>query len=329
MNSGNAALRVGLFAIAGIIGVLAVILFLSSSSLRAGVPYESYFSESVQGVDIGTAVKFRGVTIGHITDIGLTVAEYPPSRDKLNNKMYRQVVVRFRIDPRKLGAFSNVSEAVAHGLRVQLAPQGITGLAYLELTFVPAGQYPVPVVPWTPQSAVLPSIPSTLAQVQDALERALSSLGKVDVSKALDDLTQLSLSLNQLITSGEAHQALVSANGLLLNLNQKLDAANIPQTTAAARSLMDGPQTRQILRQLDQTTRQLASASGALPALITSSQVAVSRTSETVADLQAELQPLLANLQTTTANLNALTEALKSNPSQALLGAAPPPEEEK
>jgi peptidoglycan hydrolase CwlO-like protein len=57
--------------------------------------------------------------------------------------------------------------------------------------------------------------------------------------------------------------------------------------------------------------------------------VAVSRTSETVADLQAELQPLLANLQTTTANLNALTEALKSNPSQALLGAAPPPEEEK
>jgi hypothetical protein len=37
----------------------------------------------------------------------------------------------------------------------------------------------------------------------------------------------------------------------------------------------------------------------------------------------------LDNLKTTTAGLNALTQQLKNNPAQVLLGAQPPPEDEK
>jgi ABC-type transporter Mla subunit MlaD len=330
MGSRNAALRVGMFVLCGIVAVLAVVFFLSGSVLHPGTPYETYFQESVQGLDIGTAVKFRGVTIGKITDIGLVTAEYPPPNGETKNaKVYRQVIVRFSVDPRKIGTAVNIKQAISHGLRVQIAPQGITGLAYLELTFVSPSQYPVAQVPWVPDSPIVPSIPSTLTQVQDAVEQIVSSLGKVDMGKMVNDLTQLTTTLTQEVTTGDAHKAVANANTLLVNLNNQISAADLPATAEAARNLMNGQQTRQILTQLDQTTQQLSKVTAELPALVATSRATINQASETTADLQAELQPVLANLQSTTASLNALTQALKNNPSQVLLGAPPPPEDEK
>jgi ABC-type transporter Mla subunit MlaD len=330
MASKNAALRVGMFVLCGAIGLLAVVFFLSGSVLHPGTPYETYFQESVQGLDVGTAVKFRGVTIGKVTDVGLVTAEYPPPNGNYKNeKVYRQVVVRFSVDPRKIGSAVNIKQAIAHGLRVQIAPQGITGLAYMELTFVSPTQYPVTPVPWTPESPVLPSIPSTLTQVYDAAEQILSSFSKVDLGKMVDDLSQLTATLTQEVTSGDAHRAIANANTLLVNLNSQVTAADLPGTTAAARNLVDGAQTRQILSQLSQTTQQLSKVSAQLPALIASSQTTINQASETTADLQSQLQPVLQNLQTTAASLNALTQQLKNNPAQVLLGAQPPPEDQK
>jgi ABC-type transporter Mla subunit MlaD len=227
--------------------------------------------------------------------------------------VYRQVVVRFQVDPRKIGSAVNIKQAIAHGLRVQIAPQGITGLAYLELTFVSPAQYPIQEVPWTPDSPVVPSIPSTLTQVQDAVTQILSSFSKVDLAAIVGQVSQLTSTLNQEVTTGDAHQALAHANTLLGNLNTQ----------------MQGAQTRQIISQLDQTTRELSKMSAQLPALITASQATVAQANETTADLQAQMLPVLQNLKSATASLNALTQQLKSNPSQVLLGAQPPPEDEK
>ncbi len=329
MDSKRASLRVGMFVLGGIIALLALVFFLSGSALHPGTPYETYFQESVQGLDIGTEVKFRGVTIGKITDIGLVSAEYPPGNGTITNqKVYQQVVVRFQVDSRKLGGSVNVNQAIAHGLRVQIAPQGITGLAYLELSFVNPAQYPVQPVPWTPESTVLPSMPSTLTQVQDAVEQLLSSLSKIDIGKMVDNVSQLTATLDQEVTTGDAHQALANANALLGNLNTQVTQANLPGTTASVRNLVDGPQTRQVINQLDQTTQQLSKMSAQLPGLIAASQSTVNQASETTADLQAQMLPILQSLKTATANLNELTDQLQHNPGQVLLG-APPPEEQK
>jgi ABC-type transporter Mla subunit MlaD len=325
MASRNAAFRVGMFVIAAIVAMLALVFFLSGSALHPGIKYETYFQESVQGLDVGTAVKFRGVSIGAITEIGLVTAEYPPPGGSFKNeKVYQQVVVRFQVDPRKIGTVVNIKSAVTHGLRVQIAPQGITGLAYLELTFVPPAQYPVQQVPWHPDSPVLPSIPSTLTQVQDAVTQILSSFSKVDLGKVVDQVTSLTAELNEEVTTGDAHQALAHANSLLGNLNTQMQAADLPGTTAAVRNLVDGAQTRQIIGQLNQTTQQLSKVSAQMPALISASQSTVNQASETTADLQAQMIPILQNLKAATQSLNALTQQLKGNPSQVLLGAQPP-----
>jgi ABC-type transporter Mla subunit MlaD len=220
----------------------------------------------------------------------------------------------------------DIQQAVAHGLRVQIAPQGITGLAYLELSFVSASQYPMQPVPWQPDSTVIPSMPSTLTQVQDAVEQVMSSLSKVDLGKIVDQISSLTTTLNNEVTSGDAHQAMANANILLANLNTQVQQANLPATTASVRNLADGAQTRQILAQLNQTTAQLSKVSAELPALMASSQAAVNQADETTSDLQAQLIPILQDMKATTANLRQLTASLQRNPAQVLRGTTPPPD---
>jgi ABC-type transporter Mla subunit MlaD len=327
MESKRAALKVGMFVLASIVALLALIFFLSGSVLHPGVPYETYFTESVQGLDVGTAVKFRGVTIGKITDVGLVTAEYPPPDTTTGDrKVYRQVVVRFTVDPRKLGRVDNVQRVIAQGLRVQIAPQGITGLAYLELSFVSPLQYPVQPVPWTPDSQIIPSIPSTLTQLQDAAEQVMTSLSHVDLGKMVNEISTLTATLHDEITSGDAHQAVANANTLLANLNTTVQQTNLPATSAALRNLADGPQTEQIISQLNQATAQLAKTTSQLPALVASSQAAIGQANEATADLQAQLIPILQDMKTATANLRTLSSALARNPSQVILGAPPPPD---
>jgi len=325
MASNGRALRVGLFVIAGIVTMLALLLFLSGVTLHPGVRYETYFQESVEGLDVGTEVKFRGVTIGHVTDVGLVTAEYPAVNvAQGDTKVYQQVIVRFVVNPSKVGHVDAIDNAIAHGLRVQIEPQGITGLSYLDLSFVNPQQFPESPVPWIPETTVIPSMPSTLTQIQDAIEQVMSSLSKVDAAKMVTEASTLMTTLTNEITTGDAHQAIANANLLLGTLNTTVRQTNLPATAAALRNLADGPQTAQILAQLDQTTAQLAKVSAQLPALVASSQATINQADETTADLQAQLIPILSQMKTATANLAALSAALKHNPAQVILGAQPP-----
>jgi ABC-type transporter Mla subunit MlaD len=325
MAFSRTAFRVGFFVLAGVLALLAFIIFLSGDSLHPGLRYETYFEESVEGLDVGTAVKFRGVTIGKVTDVGLVSAEYPPDDVHADDmKVYHQVVVRFQVDPKKIGKHGDISDAIAHGLRIQIEPQGITGLAYLDLSFANPAQFPLQPVPWTPDSTVIPSMPSTLTQVQNAVQQLMASLGQVNFQKIINNTSSIIAVLNDELSSGDAHEALAKANLLLGTLNTTVQQANLPATTASVRTLADGPQTTQILAQLNATTAQLAKISAELPALVASSQATINQANETTADLQAQLGPILQDMKTTTANLRELTDELKRNPSQVLLGAAPP-----
>jgi ABC-type transporter Mla subunit MlaD len=326
MASRSAAFRTGIFVLGGIAALLVVIFVLSGSALHPGARYESYFRESVQGLDVGSAVKFRGVTIGKVTDIGLVSAEYPPEKiASLRETVYHQVVVRFRIDPRKLGPDANLVQAVKDGLRIQVAPQGITGLAYLELSFVTNAAAPQP-APWQPDSPVIPSVPSTLTQVSDAVQHFLTTMDKVKFSDTVASLTSLVGTLNKEITSGDASQTLHNANLLLAQLSVEMRQADLPGTTKAVRDLAGGPQTRTILTQLAQASRALTASSAAMPKLLAQTQATVAQASATTASLDRQIIPVLRNLDAASINMRELSETLKHDPAVILRGAAPPPQ---
>ena len=177
-------LRVGLMIVAGIVLLLALIWFIGGNQFRNGTVYESYFSESVQGLDVGAPVKYRGVTVGRVMELGLVTAEYGAGMAlDLQHSTSRLVFARFEVDTRKIGRVPDTETAVALGLRTRLASQGLTGLTYLELDFVDPKQYPPLQVPWKPEAGYIPSMPSTLKPFSPAacLRRAMVSFMRSSV----------------------------------------------------------------------------------------------------------------------------------------------------
>src|SRR4051795_12066875 len=62
--------KLGLFVVTGVVMVLGTVAMLGARSLRKEVErYVSYFDESVQGLEVGSPIKFRGVTIGTVGKI--------------------------------------------------------------------------------------------------------------------------------------------------------------------------------------------------------------------------------------------------------------------
>lgn len=326
MELNSSSFRLGAFVIGGVLAVVALLIFLAGGLTRSGQTFETYFAQSVQGLSVGSSVKYRGVDIGQITSIDLVITQYPAGPETLqDDPQYRQVIVRFTLNMDKIGHKVKIEQAVKAGLRAQIKPQGITGLSYLELSFVNPQDNPVQPLPWTPKDPVIPSIPGALEQVQDAAVKVFASLGKVDIAQLSDTLNHLLATLDHQLNNGQAHQVIDNAATFINTLNEILKKSDLPQTTASIRTLADGPQTRQILSQLSTTSAQLAKISAQLPALVAASQQAVARADETSADVQSQLTPIMQSMRATMDNLRDLSASLSVNPGQILRGAAPPP----
>lgn len=70
-NSNPNYFRLGLFVLAAIGVLIAVILIFGSGQLfKRSFTIETYIKQSVTGLDTGAAVRFRGVAIGQVTSMG-------------------------------------------------------------------------------------------------------------------------------------------------------------------------------------------------------------------------------------------------------------------
>ena len=332
MEGRGVYLRVGLLILGGGALLVALIWFLGGARISHGVALESYFRETVQGLEVGAPVKYRGVTVGRVTNIGLVNAEYGSDQSvEIERQTYRLVFVRYLADPSKLGRVPSTAEAVKTGLRTRLASQGITGLTYIELDFVDPAEYPPQLVPWEPRADYIPSMPSTLTQVQDAAQQVLAKLNRVDIDKLATQLTGLLVDLRTELSSGDVHATLTEAVNLLRHTNETVQAADLPglvadakRTSTALRDTVQGEQMQKLLANAALTAERLANATARLPALIASVQATARRTDNGVADIEQALVPLLRDLQTMTANLRETTDSLRRYPAQVLLEGPPP-----
>jgi paraquat-inducible protein B len=164
--------KLGLFVILGMASVIAMAVFLGAWSMRnETVTYRTYFNESVQGLDVGSPVKFRGVTIGHVAAI-----EVAP--DHRHVEFIEELDVS---DIKRLG----LTESGQHGrsrflvppdLRAQLGSQGITGVKFVAIDFVdPKANPPLP-LPFEPAENHIPAATSLLKNLEDTISIAAEKL---------------------------------------------------------------------------------------------------------------------------------------------------------
>ena len=331
MGISGVYLRVGLLIVGGVALLVALIWFLGGGAIRHGSLFESYFSESVQGLEVGASVKYRGVTIGRVTELGLVSAEYSrdPSIDQ-ERRIYRLVFVRYEMDTTRIGRMKDTRTATDLGLRTRLASQGITGLSYLELDFVDPARYPALGVPWTPKAEYIPSMPSTLSQVQDAAQQVLAKLNGIDIDVLATQLTGLLTDLRTELTTGEVHNTLLAARTLLRTTNEAMQGADlagltadIKSTSSSLRDTVQSEAVKKLLANAALAAERLASAANRLPAVLASVQTTAQRAGSGTSDLEQGLIPLLRDLQSAVQNLREMTDSLRRYPAQVL--SQPPP----
>jgi len=331
-SSRRVQFSVGLLVLTGLALGVGFVLFLTRDRVsNQDAMFETYLRESVQGLEVGSAVRYRGVSVGRVTEIGLASAQYRRPEGEPFAGAFQLVIVRFAVSLGRVGDIPSLSEAVEHGFRARLASQGITGVVYIELDFVDPSRAPVPDLPWTPRYAFIPSVPSTVAQAQSTLEQVMRQLQDVDIAAFVQNLDGLLTDLRTLARGVDLAPAVGEAQALMADLRNLIARADVPAliedlraTATATRNVVEGEDLRQTLGALSATAEALRDTTQRLPPTITQIQAALRAARGTTTDLQAELAPILRDLRSTTANLRETTEALRRSPSQALFGAPPP-----
>ena len=342
-------IKVGVFVLVAVAIIVAGIILLGGGTFfRQTEQAETYIDESVQGLDVGSPVKFRGVQIGRVTRIGFVRSEY---RGEGHPELERLVLVRFDLFPRTFGSAASeveqeIKRSIERGLRVRLAQQGLTGTEYLEADFVAPENYPPLAITWEPNALYIPSAPSRLSQFTDAAEQVMRNLQKTDIAKLIDGATQLveelrgtNVALKQFFDETALAQMREDLGESFANLKRLSETA-----ATAGTETLDG--LRDTVKRLDDVTRiiQQATAGDRLPSIVANSQAAADSLRKATADLpqtmatlrgaiqrldsmlvtgQGDFAGTLDNLHVATENLRQLSETAKRYPSQILFGGPP------
>lgn len=234
MNGQPNYFKIGLFVIAAFLLLAAALVYLGADRMmRPKIYLETYVDGTVQGVDIGSPVKFRGVQIGRISRIDFVFNEYGQEPGGTGRNDY--VFLEMEVD-RKLfrGMFTGdiepiLNDAVKQGLRVMLQPQGITGLNFAELNYVPQPERaPALRIWWTPKTHYIPSAPGTLASMLDSVNRIMDTFGSLDVGDTLKELNAV----------------MQKFNASLGKLETNLDEMNLAEASANLQKLIDEMRTK-------------------------------------------------------------------------------------
>ena len=319
-------LRVGLLALSAIALAIGFVVYLTAGQFGTKSDYfETYVGESIVGLDVGAAVRFRGVQIGRVTEISLAAAVYDVPEARANRYAMQLVVIRFAVERTRVARITSLEDMIAGGLRTRIASQGITGVTYLEIDILDPARYPPIQVPWKPRYDHIPAVPSTITQVTSAAEQIMRRLEALDIERLINNAAGLMGDLRRQVTDGEVATTLREAGETLAEIRTELRKVRLEDTAAELRGAIanmgDAGRSAQELL----ASRELRDALVRIPAAVTALEQTLRTARGTTTDLQADLSPLMRDLRSSVANLRDTTEALRRSPSQTLLGAPPPP----
>ena len=344
--------KLGLFVLGAIVaGVVVLVVIGSGRWFQPKLTIETYFNESVQGLDIGSKLKYRGVAIGEVKSIGFTYNWY--QQDKPVVERVRYVLVEAQIQPKLLGGRAgagNLSEQksadleIEKGLRVRLAPQGITGTSYLEIDYVEPAPDVLP-IDWVPGNIYIPSAPSTVTALINSASEIMDRLHKLDIETTLANFNKLLVTTNARIEAVDAKVISQRAERVLAKLETSLDnlatkklsdegvalLAELRATNAELRKTVASP----VLQKLpDDAAAALARVRAILddpnvPKTLTHLSQTLGRIDRILTGGEADLSVTFENLRQITDNLRDLTEDSKRYPAHVIFGEPPKPPERK
>jgi ABC-type transporter Mla subunit MlaD len=341
--------KIGLFVIGATIALVALLVTLGAGKLfQSKVVLETYFDESVQGLEVGSKVKYRGVIVGEVKSIGFTYTRY--QLDKPMSERLRYVMVEATVLPRLIGGRAgagdltrrdSVQAEIDKGLRVRLAPQGITGTSYLEIDYVDPKTNPILAIPWEPDNLYIPGAKSTVTQFVAAASDIVERLRKLDLDGTLANLNKLLVTTNNRVEAVDSGKISDQTKQVLGKIETKLDQlpmeqlgkdgaallAELRQSNQKLSAILDDPAWKQLPGNADGAfagARKIVEDPN-VASTIAHLQRTLARLDRILGGGEADLSRTLENLRQISDNLRDLTENAKHYPSGVLLGGPPPP----
>jgi paraquat-inducible protein B len=282
--------KLGLFVVVGLGAAVGAVTFFGERSFRKEtVSYETFFDESVQGLEVGSPVKYRGVTIGSVVDINVAVDR-------------RHVGVTYELGVKVLDALGLAAEKlrgqkrrliIPPDLRAQLASSGLTGVKFIQLDFFNSATSPPPTLPFEVPENHIPAVGSVMKGLEDSVVRAvdgfplmvaqvlalLERIGKIVLEiegqhlpqRVGETLTLLDTTLRRLdstlvaLEPGKLSQEAQAALGSLHSVLAKLDGergtvASLQRTSDSVGAMADnakdvGPSFEEVARDVQAAAR--------------------------------------------------------------------------
>ena len=342
--------KLGLFVVGAVVaGVIVLVVIGSGRWFQPRLSIETYFNESVQGLDVGSKLKYRGVVIGEVKSIGFTYNKYQQDKPMLQRDRY--VLVEAQIQPKLIGGRAGAGDLteqksanleIEKGLRMRLAPQGITGTSYLEIDYVEPAP-PTLDIDWSPDNVYIPSAPSTVTTVVNAAIDLLTRLHNMDIEGTINNLNTLLVTTNEKVAAVDTRDVSQRAARVLAKLETSLDnlatkhlsdqgvalLAELRATTAELRKTVASP----ALQKLPEDT---AAAVARVRAILDDPNVNASlahlsqtltRIDRIIGSGETDLTVTFDNLRQITDNLRDLTEEAKRYPANVIFGEPPKPPE--
>lgn len=221
----NSKFKLGLFIIIAVAVFFAGLVILGSlDKFKPKGHITTLVTESVQGLSVGSSVKYQGVPIGNVREIMIYPSgnviriEMEINIDKFKMQEDDGDTVSISIEE-----FNNgMEKAVKEGLRCRLELEGITGGKYVEMQF---DKDAVPPVLTAEQFALdcpyVPSLPSLISDLRGSITSILAKLDSIDY-KGISDKANATLAAINESSIPKLDATLDSVNALVSSVEEDL-----------------------------------------------------------------------------------------------------------
>jgi paraquat-inducible protein B len=323
---------IGLFVSGAIVlAVAAVLLFGSGKFFSHREKFVIYFTDSVNGLSVGSPVKFKGVQIGEVTDIKIHY-DQPDDSDAIpvfievdTTRLHRDLGDNTDLsDPEKLKL-----QVTENGLRARLQMLSfVTAQLYVDLDDELSPSTPK-YVGLTHPFKEIPSEPSGLSEIVKSFTTAIANLSKVDFVEMSNKINHLSDQLSEGIGQLDFKTINTSLVAAANNLNALLSDPKIKEALDKMSATLDD-----LDRLASNINQQVQPLSDEIQTTTKSARVTLDQINQTLtavrdvvapdSPLHTELDKALLEITNASRSVRILSEYLEANPRALLTGKAPP-----
>jgi phospholipid/cholesterol/gamma-HCH transport system substrate-binding protein len=313
---------VGLFVIIGFSFVTASVIWLGMSHyFEKGNYYVSFFDESVQGLAKDSPVKFMGVCIGRVANIGV-------APDAKTIQVVLKIETELDLDDRVVA---------------QLKSVGVTGIMYVEIEKKEKDEPDFsPRITFSTRYPVIPTKPSGIKKFREGINDVFNQISEIDTRGIAEKIKSTLDLINQSIQEAKLKELSADAKSSLSRARQIMDSVEkagnaVTRLAVNAENAASGfnkttARIDKIIKEnekgFEKAVSEFRDSVKKTGIMLKNGNNFIKGSEERLNNLQRHLLTTLQHLEKASDNLNRFVEIIADQPSQLILGEPLPAREE-